>query len=80
LDNFFGGLLTERAPEKPSSREESFSAKRLCGEPSPPTSLFFAMFLEFRSVDLRGQNSGVYYKDHSIMDVALIFWQHPDCS
>jgi hypothetical protein len=26
------------------------------------------------------QNSGVYYKDHSIMDVALNFWQHPNRS
>jgi hypothetical protein len=26
------------------------------------------------------QSSGVYCKGHSIMDVALNFWQHPDRS
>jgi hypothetical protein len=33
LDNLVVGLITEPAPEKPASREESFSANRLFGEP-----------------------------------------------
>jgi hypothetical protein len=78
LDNLVVGLITEPAPEKPASREESFSANPLFGEPfasdkplSCKSHLVTAPMES--SIDFRiSASATVYDNGHQIADVALL--------
>jgi hypothetical protein len=78
LDNLVVGLITEPAPEKPASREESFSANRLFGEPfasaKPLSCKSHLVTAPNGSIGFRISASAMVYDNaHQIVDVALLF-------